>query len=53
MFEHIQQKEKKKTVGVINPSMETLINNLSSHKDKEREGSRHTLVGMGKAAVPS
>lgn len=53
MFERIQQKEKKKTVGVKEPSMETLINTLSSHKDKAREGARHTLVAMGKAAVPS
>jgi HEAT repeat protein len=53
MFERIQQKEKKKTVGAKEPSMETLINTLSSHKDKAREGARHTLVAMGKAAVPS
>ena len=53
MFKPIQQKEKKKTVGVKEPSMETLINTLSSHKDKPREGARHTLVAMGKAAVPS
>jgi HEAT repeat protein len=53
MFERIQQKEKKKTVGVKEPSMETLINTLSSHKDKAREAARHTLVAMGKAAVPS
>ena len=53
MFERIQQKEKKKTVGVKEPSMETLINTLSSHKDKAREGARHTLVAMGKAAVSS
>ena len=53
MFESTRQKEKKKTVGVKEPSMETLINTLSSHKDKAREGARHTLVAMGKAAVPS
>jgi hypothetical protein len=33
--------------------METLIETLSSHKDRAREGARHTLVTMGKAAVPS
>jgi HEAT repeat protein len=53
MFESTRQKEKKKTVGVKEPSMETLINTLSTHKDKAREGARHTLVAMGKAAVPS
>jgi HEAT repeat protein len=30
-----------------------LIKTLSSLKDKAREGARHTLVAMGKAAVPS
>ncbi len=53
MFKRIQQTEKKKTVGAKEPSMETLIKLLSSHKDKAREGARHTLVAMGKAAVPS
>jgi len=53
MFKRIQQKEKKKTVGVKQPATETLIKTLSSHKDKVREGARHTLVAMGKAAVPS
>ncbi len=33
--------------------METLIKTLSSRKDKAREGARHSLVAMGKAAVPS
>jgi len=45
--------EKKKRDGVKGPSIETLINTLSSHKDRAREGARHTLVAMGKAAVPS
>jgi HEAT repeat protein len=53
MFERIRQEEKKKTVGVKEPSIETLIKTLSSLKDKAREGARHTLVAMGKAAVPS
>ena len=53
MFERIRQEKKKKTVGVKEPSIETLINTLSSLKDKAREGARHTLVAMGKAAVPS
>ncbi|MGA2518900.1 MAG: HEAT repeat domain-containing protein [Thermodesulfobacteriota bacterium] len=53
MSESTRGKEKKKTVGVKEPSMEILINTLSSHKDKAREGARHTLVAMGKAAVPS
>lgn len=52
MFESVMKKEKKKTAGVKEPSMETLINTLSSRKDKAREGARHTLVAMGKAAVP-
>ena len=53
MSESTRQKEKKKTVGVELLSMETLINTLSSRKDKAREGARHTLVAMGKAAVPA
>ena len=53
MFERIRQEKKKKTVGAKEPSIETLINTLSSLKDKPREGARHTLVAMGKAAVPS
>jgi HEAT repeat protein len=53
MFEHIRQEKKKETVGVKEPSIETLIKTLSSLKDKPREGARHTLVAMGKAAVPS
>ncbi len=40
-------------MGAKEPSIETLINTLSSLKDKAREGARHTLVAMGKAAVPS
>lgn len=44
-------KEKKdETKG---PSIETLINTLSTRKDKLREGARHTLVAMGKPAIPS
>jgi HEAT repeat protein len=53
MFESVKQKEKKKKSGVMEPPMETLINTLSSRKDKAREGARHTLVAMGRAAVPS
>jgi HEAT repeat protein len=53
MFESERQKEKKKMVRVKEPSMETLINTLSNLKDKTREGARHTLVAMGKEAVPS
>jgi HEAT repeat protein len=47
------QKEKKKTAEVKEPSTETLMKTLASLKDKAREGARHTLVAMGKAAVPS
>ena len=53
MVEHIEQKEKRNEVGVDEPTIETLIKTLSSHKDKARESARHTLVAMGKAAVPS
>jgi len=53
MVEHIEQKEKRNEVGVDEPTIETLIKTLSSHKDKAREGARHTLVAMGKVAVPS
>jgi len=45
--------EKKKIDGGKKSSIETLINTLSSRKDKAREGARHTLVAMGKAAVPA
>jgi HEAT repeat protein len=45
--------QKKKTDGGKKSSIETLINTLSSRKDKAREGARHTLVAMGKAAVPA
>jgi HEAT repeat protein len=53
MFESVRQREKKKAVQVKEPSIETLIETLSSHKDEAREDARHTLVAMGKAAVPS
>jgi HEAT repeat protein len=53
MFKRIRQEEKKDTVGAKEPSIETLINTLSSLKDKAREGARHSLVAMGKTAVPS
>ena len=53
MVEHANQKDKGNTIGVEEPAIETLIKTLSSHKDKAREGARHTLVAMGKAAVPS
>ncbi len=53
MFESVKQKEEKRTGGVKEPSMEALINTLSTLKDKAREGARHTLVAMGKPAVPS
>jgi HEAT repeat protein len=53
MFKRVRQKEKKKTVEVKEPSMETFIEALSSHKDKTRVSARQTLVAMGKAAVPS
>ena len=53
MFKSTRQKEKKKTIGVKEPTVETLIATLSSRNDKAREGARHTLVAMGKAAVPS
>jgi HEAT repeat protein len=53
MVETTQQKEKKETVRVKEPSIETMINTLSSLRDKAREAARHTLVAMGKAAVPS
>jgi HEAT repeat protein len=53
MFEGIEQKEKRSIVGVEEPPIETLIKTLSSHKDKAREDARHTLVAIGKAAVPS
>jgi len=39
-------------VGVEETSMKTLIDSLSSHKDRTREGARHSLVDMGRAAVP-
>jgi hypothetical protein len=45
--------EKKKKEGAKAPSIETLINTLSTLKDKVREGARHSLVAMGKPAVPS
>ncbi len=53
MFKRIKHKEKENTVKAKEPSIETLIKTLSSHKDKPREGARHTLVAMGRAAVPS
>ncbi len=53
MFKSAKQKEKKKKIGVREPSVEALINTLSTLKDKVREGARHTLVAMGKPAVPS
>ena len=53
MIERIEQKEKRNAVGIDEPTIETLIKTLSSHKDKAREGARHTLVALGKAAVPS
>jgi HEAT repeat protein len=53
MFGSVRQKKKKKTIAEKEPTMESLIELLSSHKDKAREGARHTLVAMGKAAVPS
>ncbi len=53
MFKHIRQKQKEKAVGPKEPPIETLIKTLSSHKDKAREGARHTLVSVGKAAVPA
>jgi hypothetical protein len=45
--------EKEKAEGAERAPIETLINTLSSHNDKKREGARHTLVAMGKAAVPA
>jgi HEAT repeat protein len=45
--------EEKKKDEAKAPSIETLINTLSTLKDKAREGARHTLVAMGKPAVPS
>lgn len=35
------------------PSIETLISTLSTQKDTLRESARHTLVAIGKPAVPS
>ncbi len=52
MFKRTHRKEKE-TVEVKESTTETLIRTLSSRKDKAREGARHTLVAMGKAAVPS
>ncbi len=45
--------EKKKKEGAKEPSIETLINTLSTLRDKVRERARHSLVAMGKPAVPS
>ncbi len=45
--------EKKKKDEAKEPSIETLINTLSTLKDKVREETRHTLVAIGKPAVPS
>ncbi len=53
MIEHIRQKKKKDTAEVKETLVETLIKTLSSRDDKAREGARHTLVAMGKAAVPA
>ena len=52
MSDSIKQKEKK-TIGRNKVSIETLINTLSSLKDRAREGARHALVAMGKEAVPA
>ena len=47
------QPEEKEAGGESEASIETLINTLSSLKDRTREGARHALVAMGKDAVPS
>jgi len=52
MPDRIRQKENRNTGGEEEPGMDTLINTLSSHKDKAREGARHALVAMGNVAVP-
>ncbi len=53
MSKRIQQGEKEEISGVEETSPKTLIDSLSSLKDRTREGARHALVAMGKAAVPS
>jgi HEAT repeat protein len=53
MFRHIRQGENGKRVEGEETSVETLIDSLSSLKDRGREEARHALVAMGKDAVPA
>jgi len=51
--ESIVQSKAKNRVEGLNPSLEAFIADLSSHDDVVRIKARHSLVAMGKAAVPS
>jgi HEAT repeat protein len=53
MVQRIRGKVKKAELEYGTPSLDTLIETLSSRNDKAREGARLALVAMGKAALPS
>ena len=49
----VSQSKAQETGEKINPSLDALISDLASHDDGKRVKARHSLVAMGKAAVPS
>jgi HEAT repeat protein len=51
--ESISQLKAQSRVEEANTSVEALIANLASHNDSKRVKARHSLVALGKAAVPS
>jgi hypothetical protein len=50
--ESISQSKEQNIVKEVNPSLEALVADLSSHNDAVRVKARHSMVAMGKAAVP-
>lgn len=53
MSKSIHPSKERNTIEGNNASIETLINALSSHDDAVRVQARHSLVAIGKTAVPS
>jgi HEAT repeat protein len=49
----ISQSKAQNRVEEVNTSLEAFIANLASHDDAKRVKARHSLVAIGKAAVPS
>jgi HEAT repeat protein len=53
LSESISKSKAENRVEEVNTSLEGFVANLASHNDAKRVKARHSLVALGKAAVPS